>query len=283
VLCRPITRKRRNAEASDGDEGDDTYTALVYRPRWFVLSQTESEELPPLPIPGYDSERTLAEVGIERVVSDLADGNCQGFARRRQITLSPVAQLPHKTLFHEAAPVVLGHTSEGDFTDMVTHPETCARSRLRPSRCCAASRSASRAPSTAVATSSTGLKTKEYPSRAHRGFCTPPTRSCAPGVNPRTKIEPDGDIPLLAVNTAWVCTHTVEEEGLHVDRRTARRRNAGSVDGGRPPAFRGGPRWRNAFARAGEMIRGGTLMHWTGGSLLVLSEHLVTPRYRALP
>jgi photosystem II stability/assembly factor-like uncharacterized protein len=34
----------------------------------------------------------------------------------------------------------------------------------------------------------------------------------------------------------------------------------------------GGRRWRNAFARAAGMIRGGALMHWTGGSLLVLSE-----------
>ena len=33
----------------------------------------------------------------------------------------------------------------------------------------------------------------------------------------------------------------------------------------------GSPRWRNAFARAAEMIRGGALMHWMGGSLLVLS------------
>ena len=34
----------------------------------------------------------------------------------------------------------------------------------------------------------------------------------------------------------------------------------------------GGRRWRNAFARAAGMIRSGALMHWTGGSLLVLSE-----------
>ena len=33
----------------------------------------------------------------------------------------------------------------------------------------------------------------------------------------------------------------------------------------------GGPRWRNALARAAEMIRSGAVMHWTGGSLLVLS------------
>jgi hypothetical protein len=34
----------------------------------------------------------------------------------------------------------------------------------------------------------------------------------------------------------------------------------------------GGRRWRNAFARAAAMIRAGALMHWTGGSLLVLSD-----------
>ena len=34
----------------------------------------------------------------------------------------------------------------------------------------------------------------------------------------------------------------------------------------------GGRRWRNAFTRAAAMIRGGALMHWTGGSLLVLSD-----------
>jgi hypothetical protein len=34
----------------------------------------------------------------------------------------------------------------------------------------------------------------------------------------------------------------------------------------------GGWRWHNAFARAAGMIRGGALMHWTGGSLLVLSD-----------
>ena len=34
----------------------------------------------------------------------------------------------------------------------------------------------------------------------------------------------------------------------------------------------GGRRWGNAFARAAGMIRGGALMHWTGGSLLVLSD-----------
>jgi hypothetical protein len=114
VLCMPITGRRRGA---DPDDENATYTAFVYKPRWFVLAQTEGEEMPPLSIPAYDPERALATLNIERVEFDLTDGNCQGFARRRQVAISPVAQLPHKTLFHEAAHVVLGHTSEGEFAD----------------------------------------------------------------------------------------------------------------------------------------------------------------------
>jgi hypothetical protein len=34
-----------------------------------------------------------------------------------------VAQLPHKTLFHEAAHVILGHTTEADFTDTERTPK----------------------------------------------------------------------------------------------------------------------------------------------------------------
>jgi hypothetical protein len=123
VLCMPITRRRRDAGASDDDEGD-TYTAFVYRPRWFVLSQTEGEEMPPLTIPQYDQGRALEELGIERVEFDITDGNCQGFARGRQVAINPVARLPHKSFFHEAAHVVLGHTAEGDFTDTVATPRS---------------------------------------------------------------------------------------------------------------------------------------------------------------
>ncbi len=45
------------------------------------------------------------------------DGNCQGFARQRLLAINPMAQLPHKTLFHEAAHIVLGHTTESDLSD----------------------------------------------------------------------------------------------------------------------------------------------------------------------
>jgi hypothetical protein len=38
----------------------------------------------------------------------------QGYARQRSIAVSPVAELPFKTRFHEIAHVMLGHTSEAE-------------------------------------------------------------------------------------------------------------------------------------------------------------------------
>lgn len=121
VLCMPITGKRRGE--SDNDE-PQTYTAFVYKPRWFVLSQTEGEEMPTPQIQEFDAAQALAALNIERIPFDIMDGNCQGFARRRQVAVNPVAQLPAKTLFHEVAHVVLGHTAEGDFTDNERTPRS---------------------------------------------------------------------------------------------------------------------------------------------------------------
>jgi hypothetical protein len=39
-------------------------------------------------------------------------GNCQGYAKGRQIAINPLAQMPAKTTFHELAHIELGHTSE---------------------------------------------------------------------------------------------------------------------------------------------------------------------------
>lgn len=125
LLCMPITRKHRDEEAADnGDEssGEGTFTSFVYKARWFVFSQTEGEELGPVTIPAWDFGQALAALSIERMAFDSTDGNCQGFARKRQVAVNPVAQLPHKTLFHEMAHVVIGHTLEADFADTEKTP-----------------------------------------------------------------------------------------------------------------------------------------------------------------
>ena len=123
TLCMPVTRKRRNEEsdASSEPKEEQTFTTFVRKARWFVVSQTLGYELGPITIPEWDAERALKTLCIERITFDKTDGNCQGFARGKQIAINPVAQLPHKTLFHEMAHVLM-HTSEGDFTDTEQTP-----------------------------------------------------------------------------------------------------------------------------------------------------------------
>lgn len=123
TLCMPITCKRHN-QNDDESNGEGTFTSFVYKPRWFVLAQTEGEDLLAQVMPEWDTSRALTTLGIEQIPFDTTDGNCQGFARNRQIAINPVAQLPHKTLFHELAHVVIGHTLEAKFADTEMTPKS---------------------------------------------------------------------------------------------------------------------------------------------------------------
>jgi len=125
TLCMPITRKVRDEDSHDGgsENHERTFTTFMYKPRWFVLSQTIGDEFVPRCLPEWQAEQALAVLDIERISFTHTDGNCQGYARQRQIAINPMAQLPHKTLFHEAAHVVLGHTTESDFADTERTPK----------------------------------------------------------------------------------------------------------------------------------------------------------------
>jgi len=124
TLCMPIMRKVRDEQRSDSDGENDErrYTSFMHKPRWFVISQTSGDEFTPPCLPEWEAERALAALEIEQIAFTDTDGNCQGYAKKRQIAINPVAQLPHKTLFHEVAHVILGHTSEADFTDTERTP-----------------------------------------------------------------------------------------------------------------------------------------------------------------
>jgi antirestriction protein ArdC len=110
-LCMPVQVKRREEKETDDPE-EKTITVFLWKPHWFVLSQTEGKEFIPEPIPGWSKEKALASVGIEEIPFDLTDGNVLGFARGRQVAVSSIAPLPMKTLFHEIGHVVLGHSAE---------------------------------------------------------------------------------------------------------------------------------------------------------------------------
>ena len=63
-------------------------------------------------IPAWDRTRALQTLNVEEITFEMLDGNCQGYAKGRQIAVNPVARMPAKTTFHELAHIELGHTSE---------------------------------------------------------------------------------------------------------------------------------------------------------------------------
>jgi antirestriction factor ArdC-like protein len=115
TLCMPVTRKNQE---------DETYTSFIYRNRWFVLAQTEGEEIEQPSPPAWGKARALNELGISEIEFDLTNGNVMGYAKKRSIAISPLAFAPFKTLFHELGHVILGHTEELDFSDSESTPKS---------------------------------------------------------------------------------------------------------------------------------------------------------------
>jgi antirestriction protein ArdC len=121
TLCMPVTVKRKSDERSVFDSAAleeaksieaGTYTRFIYRAHWFVLCQTEGKDYVPADLPEWNEARALSSLGIERIAFVHPDGNCQGYAQERKVSVSPIAFAPHRTLFHELAHVLLGHTAE---------------------------------------------------------------------------------------------------------------------------------------------------------------------------
>lgn len=123
TLCMPVNVKRKETDET-GEEQDVTFTTFVYKPRWFVLAQTDGQEIERPAIPAWNADKALHALEVQRTEFTLLDGNCQGYAQKRSIAINPVAQLPHKTLFHEVAHVILGHTTEADFSDSDETPKS---------------------------------------------------------------------------------------------------------------------------------------------------------------
>lgn len=118
-LCMPVTvsGKVKDAETTTDGEPETTgakkgRTAFVWKPRWFVLAQTEGEPfVEPPEIPAWEKAVALVTLDVREVPFRLTDGNVQGYAEGRTVAVSPLAQLPVKTLFHELGHVLLGHTA----------------------------------------------------------------------------------------------------------------------------------------------------------------------------
>ena len=189
ILCMPITRKvaTRKHRTSDGENGERTYTSFMHKARWFVISQTVGDEFTPPRLPEWEAERALAALDIEQIAFTDTDGNCQGYAKKRQIAINPVAQLPHKTLFHEAAHVILGHTAEADFTDTERTPKNLREVEAEAVAllCCEALEPRRRGllprvhPELAL-WPRRATTPRPFPKRAPRRFSAPLIKSCEP-------------------------------------------------------------------------------------------------------
>jgi len=130
-LCMPVTVTKSRDEtttektpATDGDTTARPRTIFVWKPRWFVLAQTDGAEFrAEVHIPTWDKTTALATLNVREVPFTHPDGNVQGYARSGTIAVSPLAQLPAKTLFHELGHCLLGHVTE-DVSDRALLPKT---------------------------------------------------------------------------------------------------------------------------------------------------------------
>lgn len=117
-LVMPVTLKKKSEDSDAGEESaDGVRTIFILKRNWFSLDQTEGEAFKPeVSIPDWDKAKALATLDIKEVPFEMADGNCQGYAKRgvREVAINPVAAMPWKTLFHEIAHHLLGHTATGD-------------------------------------------------------------------------------------------------------------------------------------------------------------------------
>ncbi len=129
ILCMPISRKVRDDEApeSEGENGERRFTSFMHKARWFAISQTVGDEFTPPRLPEWEAERALAALDIEQIAFTDTDGNCQGYAKKRQIAINPVAQLPQDTISRNGPRHSRAHQRSG-FHRHRTDAEELARS-----------------------------------------------------------------------------------------------------------------------------------------------------------
>lgn len=91
-------------------DDEEVIAGFTVRRRWFVLSQTTGTPYTPVDSPTWSETQALRTLGVEMVEFAHGDGNVQGYAQApNKVAISPVAALPHKTLFHELGHLLLGH------------------------------------------------------------------------------------------------------------------------------------------------------------------------------
>jgi len=122
-LCMPVVAK--STEIKDGQEVEKVYTRFIFPSRWFVLSQTDGQEYNAPTFPkNWDKAKALQTLNITEKPFTKLNGNIQGYSYTHEFAINPLAENPAKTLFHEMAHIMLGHTENADHQDGLTLPRS---------------------------------------------------------------------------------------------------------------------------------------------------------------
>jgi antirestriction protein ArdC len=113
----PMFRKQ---EDKNGEE-QQRLSGFKLVPSMFGVSETEGDDLPPFEPPKWSQAAALRVLKISKKKYRLVDGNVQGYSSGRDVAINPVAVYPFKTLMHELAHIVAGHTSEEQMADYTKH------------------------------------------------------------------------------------------------------------------------------------------------------------------
>lgn len=119
AILRPITI--RSKTETDDEGNPKTFTKFKMVNCIFPLSDTKGDELPPFEHPTWNEDEALRNLDIQRVPFRHFDGNAHGYSEGRNVAVSPVATHPTKTLLHEMAHIVGGHTSPERAPDYRRH------------------------------------------------------------------------------------------------------------------------------------------------------------------
>jgi hypothetical protein len=106
---------------NDADEPEERLVGFKPVRSVFPYSETTGQDLPTVPLPGWDLVTAMGTLGIREVPFKSTDGNTQGWSRGTEFGINPLAANRHKTVFHELAHIVLGHTLPHAYDEYMTH------------------------------------------------------------------------------------------------------------------------------------------------------------------
>lgn len=113
----PMFRKTED----DNGEKHEHLSGFKLVPSMFGVSETDGDDLPPWEPPEWSQSNALRSLKISKVRYSMIDGNTQGYSSGREVAINPVAVYPFKTLIHELAHIVAGHTSEEQIGEYRAH------------------------------------------------------------------------------------------------------------------------------------------------------------------